>query len=443
MESFDAIVIGGSASGAPTAMLLARAGLKVLLVEKRTFPRDTLSTHFIWPRGVSYLNRWGLAARVCDKSPTFTDLELSVEDISLKGSVPLADLEARFQQLHGDTIGVTNRCCGPRRYFLDQVLLDAAKDAGVDVREGVTFTQPLVEDGAVKGIEAVRTNGATLSAKSQLVIGADGRFSPFARQVGARTLVLREQSTFAYWGYFSDVKKIKQAIYKKGRLGVAMFPTSDGAQMALAYGPTDWWNAFRTKAEENFFKVFAFCAPEFEEALRAANRVERFKACSSMPAFQREVWGKNWVLLGDAAGFHDQVTAMGQTHAFRDAQLLVDCVSEAFSGESTMDEALACYAARRAEDYNDYFEFSCRTAEMNPLSAQELGFFYAIRNNQQQIEQLLSQFGDTLAFTKGEPFTGSVDNGFPAVLGAFGERAATYTANPFLSDTVTLVEQCA
>ena len=116
MESFDVVVIGGSAAGAPTAMLLARRGLKVLLIDKREFPRDTLSTHFIWARGVSYLNRWGLAKTILAKTPGFSDLELNVEGISLKGSVPLAHLEDRFQELHGDSAGVTDICCGPRRF---------------------------------------------------------------------------------------------------------------------------------------------------------------------------------------------------------------------------------------------------------------------------------------------------------------------------------------
>src|SRR5689334_5310749 len=99
MESVDIVVIGGSVSGAPTAMLLARAGCKVVLIEKKLFPRDTLSTHFLWARGVSYLNRWGLAKSVLDKTPHFSGLEINIEGISLKGSIPLSDLEDRFQHL--------------------------------------------------------------------------------------------------------------------------------------------------------------------------------------------------------------------------------------------------------------------------------------------------------------------------------------------------------
>jgi len=431
MESADVVVIGGSVSGSPTAMLLARRGLKVVLVEKKVFPRDTLSTHFLWARGVSYLNRWGLAKPLLERTPHFSDLEINIEGISLKGSIPLADLEERFLHLHGDGRGVVNTCCGPRRYLLDQLLLDAAKSAGVDVREGVSFTGPLMENGAVVGIRATGAGGKSMAIHARLVVAADGRFSTFVKQVGSKTLTARELSTFAYWGYFSGADRIPQAIHKRGRLGTAIFQTSDGTQMALAYGPNAWWDGFRKDAENNFFRLFAFCAPETAEALRGGKREEPFKACGTMPAFQRELCGPGWVLVGDAASFEDQVTAMGMTHAFRDAELLADCVYRGFSGEMTLEAALTAYARNRAEDHYGYFELVCRTAEMNPYTNQEVGFFHCIRHDQEQINQLLSQFGDTLPLTKGKAFTGVPDASLADVVGGFESRLPSYQANPF------------
>src|SRR5215813_11011320 len=172
MESFDVVVIGSGVAGAPTAMLLARSGHKVLLIDRHTFPRDSLSTHFIWPRGVSYLNRWGLADPIFNQTPHFTMLEMNVEGISLKGSVPLSHLESRFRQLHGDSRGVTNTYCGPRRRFLDQFLQDEARKAGAEVRDGTSFIEPIVENGTVTGVLIEGPTGNPLYVLAPWVVAA-------------------------------------------------------------------------------------------------------------------------------------------------------------------------------------------------------------------------------------------------------------------------------
>ena len=119
MEQFDVIVVGGSVSGAPTATHLARKGYKVLMVEKDTFPRDTNSTHFIWPRGMSYLNRLGVADKILAQTPSFKKLEVSIEGISLHGGVPLQAVKDRFVKLHGAGAARTRRavCAALLRAF--------------------------------------------------------------------------------------------------------------------------------------------------------------------------------------------------------------------------------------------------------------------------------------------------------------------------------------
>lgn len=395
MEKFDVIVIGGSVAGASAAMLLARRGYRVLIVERKTFPRDALSTHFIWPRGVSYLNRWGIADRILSNTPHFTRMEVTIEGINLVGSLPIKDLQERFRNLHGDSQGVLKTYCGPRRYFLDQILLDEAVNAGADVREGVTFARPIEDAGVVQGIIATTASGATITAHAPLVIGADGRFSAFAKAVSAQTTDYRKLSTFAFFGYFYGIKRDELAIHKKGRLGTAIFPTSDGSHMSLVYGPAEWWSAFRANAEANFFDTFEFCAPEIGELVRGSLRDEPFKACGAMPAFKRENVGPGWALIGDAGSFKDQVTAMGITHALRDAELIVDHIHMSFSGKIPLERALVEYQRRRAADYDDYFDMVCNIAEMNTYSRSDLMFFSSIRNDQVQVDQFLAQFGDT------------------------------------------------
>lgn len=430
MESFDVVVIGSGVAGAPTAMLLARSGHKVLLIDRHIFPRDSLSTHFIWPRGVSYLNRWGLSKPIFDQTPHFTTLEMNVEGISLKGSVPLTHLEARFRQLHGDSRGVTNTYCGPRRYFLDQFLQDEAKQAGAEVRDGTSFIEPILEDGAVTGIRLEGPTGHPVSVRARLVIGADGMHSTFAKKIGARVTQSWNLSTFAYWGYFSGIKKDGLAFYRKGRLGMAIFPTSGGTHMVLAYGPTGWWNDFHKDAENNFHKTIAFCDREIGELVLAGKREEPFKACGHMPAFHHELSGPGWVLVGDAGSFKDQVTAIGITHAFRDAELVTQFINRAFTGEMTMDSAVANYASVRAADYVDYFNLVCQLAEMNVYSRPEIEFFYSIHKDQSRVNDIIAQFGDTLPLSQGQAPPAPPPDAADFVR-AFEDRAEAYAANPF------------
>jgi menaquinone-9 beta-reductase len=419
LKSYDVIVIGGSVSGAPTAMLLARQGHRVLLVEKTVFPRDRNSTHFIWPRGMSYLNRWGVADRLLQASPSFRNMEVCIEGISLVGAVSLDAVKQRFQSLHGDDRDVLDVYCGPRRFLLDEHLLNCAKEAGVDVREGVNYSGVQIEDGRVVGIRASTSTGEKLDVRAKLVIGADGRFSRFADDVGSATLDFRELSTFAYYGYFAGIDKPELAIHKRGRYGTAIFPTMNDTHMVLVYGPTAMWDAFRQDAVRNFSDVYRFCAPDVTDLIERGRRTEPFKACGKMEAFQRQNNGPGWALVGDAGSFKDQVTAMGITHSFRDADLISSHIHRALSGEMSLDAALAQYAEVRKADYESYFDFVCKVAEMNNYTADELRYFYAIRNNQPAIDQMMSQFGDTLPLSAGQTFGVPADLDLPAFVRNF------------------------
>lgn len=401
MDIYDAIVIGGSVAGAPTAMLLARKGLKVLLVDKDTFPRDVNSTHFIWPRGMSYLNRWGLADHIVESAPSFKKMDVHIEGIKLRGEVPLQYLKNRFMALHGNNDDVVDYYCGPRRYFLDEYLLSSAREAGVDVRENTRFSELIVDNNGgdkprVIGIEATTSSGIKLRAKAKLVIGADGKQSAFAKKLGSEYKDYRELSTFAYYGYFSGIDKEELSIHKKGRFGTAIYPTLDKTQMALVYGPTHLWRQFKADAEKNFFNIFDYCAPEITPLLRAGERVEKFKAYGHMPAFQRESTGPGWVLIGDAASFKDQVTAMGITHSFRDAELLSSYIASSISGEYEMDIAIDKFQATRQLDYEKYFDLVCNVAEMNNYTVEDLKYFHSIKDKPIEINKFIAQFGDTL-----------------------------------------------
>jgi len=399
MENFDVIVVGSSVAGAPTATWLARKGYKVLLVDKAEFPRDTNSTHFIWPRGMSYLNRLGVADRITDATPYFTQLEVNIEDVKLRGLVPIEDVRRRFVALHGDAHGIVGYCAGPRRYFLDKLLVDHACENGVDVRLRTTVKSVVTENGRVTGVNIVDAGNKELQARARVVVGADGRVSSFATMVGAKTISVREKSTFAYYGYFEGIDRPELVIHKRGRFGTAIFPTMENKHLALVYGPTAWWGDFSRDSDANFLRTFRYVAPEIAEEVARGRHNEPFKAMGRMVAYHRENWGHGWILVGDACSFKDQWTAMGITHALRDAELVSTFLGRYLDGTASWEDAMSTYTSVRMNDYVDYWNFVCDGAEMEPYTSDQMAYFRTVSSDPTSVNNLLAQIGDTVRFS--------------------------------------------
>src|SRR3954467_2165727 len=144
-ESFDVIIVGARCAGSPLATMLARAGLRTCLVDKDRFPSDTPSTHAIQPAGVQVLERIGV----------LDDL-LKVAPPMVSGRMVFDDDVAVFD----DVVAITGApVLTVRRITLDEVLVNAASEAGAQVRTHTTVTGLVMDRGRVAG---VRHNGGEL-----------------------------------------------------------------------------------------------------------------------------------------------------------------------------------------------------------------------------------------------------------------------------------------
>ncbi len=170
---YDAIIVGARCAGGPTAMLLARKGYRVLLVDKATFPSDTISTHIIWPHGAEIMDRWGLLDRLAATGcpPVALNLIFDVGPFALKGGVT-------------DTNAGRGGFC-PRRTVLDKLLVDAAVEAGAELREGFSAEALLWDGDRVAGIKGHSRTGGAVEERARVVIGADGVHSLVAKAVRA------------------------------------------------------------------------------------------------------------------------------------------------------------------------------------------------------------------------------------------------------------------
>lgn len=379
---YDAIVIGARCAGSPAAMLLARSGYRVLLVDRASFPSDAPRNHFIKPSGVACLKRWGLLDRIiASNCPPVTTWNLDFGPLVLFGSPPPID-------------GVAHSIA-PRRRVLDNILVDGAVESGVDLRDNFIVEELLTDDGRVTGIRGRDRVGTSVIEESTIVIGADGLHSVVARAVRAPTYAEKPALTCWYYAYWSDVPIGGVEIYSRpGRAAIA-FPTNDGLVCIATVWPNREFNTYRADIAGNFLKTLDL-APGLAERARGGKRQERFIGTADVPNLFRRPFGPGWALVGDA-GFHkDPFLAQGISDAFRDAERLTGAVDAGFSGREPLGEALAHYERQRNEAAMPGYEFNAQLAALEPSPPELQQLLAAIQGNQEQINRFIGTIADTL-----------------------------------------------
>jgi 2-polyprenyl-6-methoxyphenol hydroxylase-like FAD-dependent oxidoreductase len=358
---YDAIVIGARCAGAPTAMLLAKAGYEVLLVDRAAFPSDTLSTHFVHAPGVAALERWGLREALAGSGcPPVRTYSFDFGPFTIRGTPRPSG-------------GVDEAYC-PRRTVLDTLLVQAAADAGVEVRERFTVNEVVVEDGTVVGIRGGSAGGATATERARVVIGADGRNSLLARAVGPEQYDERPAASSAFYSYWSGVGSSGFEVYIGDRYGMAAFPTHDDLTLIILGLPEDDFAAARHDVDHAFLTTVE-SVPALAARVRSGRREERFHAATDLIGYFRKPYGPGWALVGDA-GYHlHPVTAQGITDAFLDAERLTGALDASFSGRRHHDDAMQAYQEERDREvgamYAMTFDFS-RLDEPPPPETQQL-----------------------------------------------------------------------
>ena len=382
--SYDAIVIGARCAGSPTAMLLARQGHRVLLVDKAAFPSDTMSTHLVHPPGLASLSRWGLleslAASGC---PPVEQYSFDFGPFTIAGSPRPVD-------------GIGHAYC-PRRTVLDELLVEAAVEAGVELREEFTVEEILASDGVVSGVRGHARGESDVSEHAGLVIGADGRHSILAKAVEPEQYNERRSQLAMYYAYWSDlpVEGFATTIRTEQRRGWAAARTHDGLTVVPFGWPVEEFHENRGDIEGNFLKAVEL-SPEFAERVREARRESKFFGSADLPGYFRKPFGPGWALVGDAGYHKNPITAMGINDAFRDAELLAGAVAESLSGERSYEEAMAGYQQNRDREAGPVYEFTDEFAQLRPPPPELQQLLGAIHGNQDAMDAFVSVQASTL-----------------------------------------------
>jgi flavin-dependent dehydrogenase len=370
---YDVIVVGARVAGAATAMLLARRGMRVLVVDRASFPSDTLSTHLVQLPGVARLAEWGLLDRVTGAgTPVVRRLRFDAGPV----------LEGRYPSLDG----VDGVVC-PRRTRLDQVLVDAAREAGAEVRETFAVEEVLAADGRVTGVRGAERRGQPVTETARLVVGADGKHSMVARAVGAAEYHELPVLSMACYGYWEGVPLSGGEIYSRpGRMAGA-FPTDDGLTVTYMAWPAAEFATFRSDVDTHVHKTLDLMGT-LGDRVRAGRLVEHFRTTPDLPNRFRVPYGPGWALAGDAGVVLDPATGHGIGHAFAQAHLLARAVAAGFDG-GRLDREMRRYQRARDALIKPMYDFNADIAGFVPPPPPAQALFGALADRPEEVTRFI------------------------------------------------------
>ncbi len=348
---YDAIVVGARCAGSALAAHLARAGYRVLLLDRDTFPSDmTMSTHMVHQRGVACLARLGLRDElVATGAPPIDRVSLDFGPLSLTATAPPVD---------GERFGFA-----PRRILLDRILVRAATRAGAELREGCRVLGVTSDGGRVTGVRATAPGGGTFTESARWVIGADGPASTVAASVAAEEYAQKPAFGGTAWIYWDGVPVEGVELHLREGEAVYAFGTSGGTLVGINL-VMDRFRAVRRALEATYLGLLARHAPALREKVSGAPRADERLYLGSTRNFFRRAQGPGWVLLGDAHYKKDPCTAQGITDALADAEHLAASLGRVLRGEADAARELAEYEQARVAFAMPFYELTTQMATL-------------------------------------------------------------------------------
>jgi 2-polyprenyl-6-methoxyphenol hydroxylase-like FAD-dependent oxidoreductase len=403
---YDAIVVGARCAGSSTAMLLARRGFAVLLVDRASFPSDTISTHILWPHGAEILARWGLLDTLAATGvpPITLRMTFDVGPFALRGTIP-------------DANDGTGGFC-PRRTVLDHLLVQAAAASGAEVRESFVVDELLMAGDTVVGIRGHGKGAGRVEERGRVIIGADGVNSFVARTARAPEYDVQPVAACCYYSYFSGVAQDDIELYIRDHCAFGGAPTHDGLHLVMVNWPAAGFDDVRGDVEGHVWRALEK-APGFVERVRQGRREEKWYGTAGVPGFFRRPYGKGWALVGDASYSRDPITAQGISDAFIDAETLAEALTTWWSGRGAFDDVMTAHESARNERVRPMYEFTSHLATLDPPPSEMQALFGALRHNPDATNAFLS------AITGAIPLPDFMsDENLDRIMAAAAERSA-------------------
>jgi menaquinone-9 beta-reductase len=353
-SEYDAVVVGAGPAGSASAALLARAGFKVLLLDRASFPRDKACGEYTSPETERVLARIG-ALSALERAGTRRLHSMRV--ISPSGRTVSMDYSSPEDE-HGYQVLAT-----PRR-VLDTVLAQYAVSCGAELRERTRAMGVTMRDGRAAGVVYRESDGTTREIPARLVIGADGIHSVVVRSLGLEA-PLRWPQNLGMVAHYKDHSGLEDwgemHVSERGYAGLA--PLAGGlVNVGLVMPMKQSQRDGKMNAVQRF-ENFAMSFPGVAERLKGATRVSAVRGVGPIGARVKRSHGPGYMLVGDAAGFFDPFTGEGVFKALRGAELAYKVASKALSKGDVSEAALAPYSKLRRREFASK-EMFCRLVQV-------------------------------------------------------------------------------
>lgn len=379
---YDVIVVGARCAGASLALLLARAGHRVALVDRASFPSDTMSTHFLWQRGAARLQAWGLLEQLREqRCVPIRTITFDVGPVRLCGTGPPVG-------------GVSDTYC-PRRTVLDALLVNAATESGAELVDGFAVDGLVWSGGCVVGVEGHPRGSAKTTLRARVVVGADGLHSTVARATGARGYQEHPPLTGVLYSYWSGLSGLGASFHARPDRLILVWPTNDDLTCIYVAWPHQGFRQVRKDVEHEFHAALGL-VPGLGDAVASGRREQRFVGTDDLPNLYRASVGPGWALAGDAGHHKDPSTGMGMSDAFASAQLLAEAIDEGLAGQRPIDGALSDYQNQRDALTANGYALTLSTARLAPLTPRLEAFYRSAADQPEVISRIFGVIGGSL-----------------------------------------------
>jgi flavin-dependent dehydrogenase len=342
---YDVIIVGARCAGASLATLLARAGMKVAVIEQAKFPKMTLSSHLMEADGLMFLQQLGVLEAVQNTGVRFMkQIDMRLNDLRIVRGWPL-----RFDDLGGAAF--------LRRHLLDSILADAAVEAGADVRMSTKVVEVLWDRQRASGVR-IQHDGSESRLYAPLIVGADGRSSTIGYMCGSRKYNVVQNHRSYYFTFFEGADPASSDTFVYHRWGDRMVwagPADSGLYLVGVSPEVHEREYFRSNSEKGLLAHMRSCEPT-ADALAGARIATKMAGIMKFEGYFRQACGPGWVLVGDSGHFKDPSAGRGIGDAFRQVEALAPAILSGLDGSGPgLDPMLGRWAEWRDRKFEGHY----------------------------------------------------------------------------------------